>query len=148
MDARVTIDSNDERVAQGASLFKALDVARMKQIKAAICKNDAAPATVTAAELLNDAFPAENTRMQNVSRGFLMDLREGRVNHYFITHDKTAAFCGASGDCVHDESKKVLVCGDWSAPSGDGILFAEYGAVPPCASYVERRKLPDARGCS
>lgn len=66
-DARVAIDANDKRFAEGAGLFEALNVTGMEQVKAAVGENDAASIAFLAAKPQNRFLYAENARMQKFS---------------------------------------------------------------------------------
>jgi hypothetical protein len=68
-DAGVTVDADDERVAEGSSVLEGFDVAWMQDIEAAICENDAASVAFLAAKLQNRFVQSQYRRMaQGISQ--------------------------------------------------------------------------------
>jgi len=90
-DARVAVDTDDERVAKRARLFQALNVARMQKVEAAVRKDDAAAVAFLAAKPQNRFLDGQNTRMQEISRRTVARLREARRKRYFSTRRRALA---------------------------------------------------------
>jgi hypothetical protein len=66
-DASVAVDPDNERITKRASLLEALNVAWVKQVEAAVRKDDDAPIAFLAAKPQNHFLHAENARMQKLS---------------------------------------------------------------------------------
>jgi len=90
-DARVAVDTDDERVAKRARLFQALNVAGVQKVEAAVRKDDAATVAFLLAKPQNRFLDGQNSRMQVISRRTVARLREAGWKRYFSTRRRALA---------------------------------------------------------